>query len=267
MSFGARAERIRNPKVLMRNGWQNLGLVSPLSVDVFGKGFMAYMLGDDRNFRIVRDDGLEEEDELAGYFTGFGTFFQHEKEAMDCVKGRVLDIGCGAGRVALWLQLRGFDVTGIDVSPTAIEVCQRRGLRKCFLMSVEKLNFSPDSFDTVLMMGNNLGLGGTVAGTIELLRKLRGVATREGRIIGSGRDPSRTDNPAHIAYHERNRKAGKPIGQVRLQVRFGEEASDWFNLLMLSIPELEEIALKAGWKVEGSFGVEDATYAVVLAKV
>ena len=241
--------------------------MSPLSVDVFGKGFMAYMLGDDRNFRIIRDDGLEEDDKLEGYFTGFGTFFQHERESMDYVKGRVLDIGCGAGRVALWLQLRGFDVTGIDVSPTAIAVCERRGLRKCFLMSVEQLNFPPDSFDTILMMGNNLGLGGTVAGTIEILRRLHAVATREGRIIGSGRDPSRTDNPAHLAYHERNRKAGKPIGQVRLQVRFGDEVSDWFNLLMLPIPELEQIAMKAGWKAERSFGREDSTYTMVLVKV
>ena len=79
-------------------------------MDVFGKGFLGYMQGDDRNFRIVRDDGLEEEDKVAGYFTGFERV-QHEKLAMDYVKGRVLDVGCGAGRVALWLQLRGFDVT------------------------------------------------------------------------------------------------------------------------------------------------------------
>ena len=185
---------------------------------------------------------------------------------MDYVRGRVLDIGCGAGRVALWLQLRGFDVTGIDVSPTAVEVCQRRGLRKCFVMPVKKLNFPPRSFDTILMMGNNLGLAGSVPGTIELLRKLHEITTREGRMIGSGRDPSKTDNPAHLAYHERNRKAGKPIGQVRLQVRFGEEATDWFNLLLVSIPDVEEIAKNAGWKVERSFEGENATYTVVLAK-
>lgn len=227
---------------------------------------MAYMLGDDRNFRIVRDDGLEVEDRVAGYFTGFERA-QHEKEAMDYVKGRVLDIGCGAGRIALWLQLRGFDVTGIDVSPTAIEVCQRRGLRKCFVMPVEKMNFPSASFDTVLMMGNNLGLAGTMPGTIELLQKLHGITAREGRIIGSGRDPSKTDNSANLAYHERNRKAGKPIGQVTLQVRFAEEASDWFNLLLVSIPDVEEIARNAGWKVERSIEGENATYTVVLAKV
>jgi len=256
--------RTWNTKAFIRNGW-HVALVS-LSMDVFGKGFMAYMLGDDRNFKIIRDDGLEEEDSLAGYFTGFERV-QHERQAMDYVKGRVLDIGCGAGRVALWLQLRGFEVMGIDVSATAIEVCRLRGLRNCLVMPVEKLNFPAASFDTVLAMGNNLGLAGTVPGTIELLRKLHVMTTREGRIIGSGRDPSKTDNPAHLAYHELNRKAGKPIGQVRLQVRFGEEASDWFNLLLVSIPEVDEIAKNAGWKLERNFEGENGTYAVVLTKM
>ena len=234
-------------------------------MDAYGKRFLAYMMGDDRNFKVVRDDGLETEDEIAGYFTGFAGA-KHEKEAMDHVRGRVLDIGCGAGRVALWLQLRGFDVTGIDLSPTAVEICQRRGLRKCLVMSFEKLNFPPAIFDTVLLMGDNLGLAGTVPGTIELLKSLHTLTTREGRVIGSGRDPSKTDDPVHLAYHERNRKAGKPIGQVRLQIRFGEEATEWFDHLMVSIQDLEDIAGNAGWKVERSFEGE-STYTSVLAKV
>jgi len=234
-------------------------------MDVYGKGFMAYMRGDDRNFIVVREDGFEREDGVAGYFTGFEGV-PHEREAMDYVRGRVLDVGCGAGRVALWLQLRGFDVTGIDVSPTVIEVCQRRGLRKALVMSFEKLDFPPASFDTILLMGDNLGLAGTVLGTIELLKRLHVITSREGLVIGSGRDPSKTDEPAHFAYHERNRKAGRPIGQVRLQIRFGDEATDWFNHLMVSIPDLEKIAGNSGWRVERSFeGL--ATYTVVLAKV
>ncbi len=32
-----------------------------------------------------------------------------------------LDVACGAGAVSVWLALAGYDVTGIDVSPAAIE--------------------------------------------------------------------------------------------------------------------------------------------------
>lgn len=34
--------------------------------------------------------------------------------------GRVLELGCGAGDISLWLAERGFEVWGVDLSPTAI---------------------------------------------------------------------------------------------------------------------------------------------------
>jgi len=36
-------------------------------------------------------------------------------------RGRLLELGCGAGNISLWLAERGYDVCGVDVSPTAIE--------------------------------------------------------------------------------------------------------------------------------------------------
>ncbi len=39
--------------------------------------------------------------------------------------GNALDIGCGAGNYAVWLATRGFQVTGVDVSPAAIELAER----------------------------------------------------------------------------------------------------------------------------------------------
>jgi SAM-dependent methyltransferase len=37
----------------------------------------------------------------------------------------VVDLGCGAGNYAVWLAARGFRVTGIDVSPKALELAAR----------------------------------------------------------------------------------------------------------------------------------------------
>jgi SAM-dependent methyltransferase len=38
----------------------------------------------------------------------------------DLPAGRALDIGCGEGGDAIWLAQRGWHVTGVDISPTAI---------------------------------------------------------------------------------------------------------------------------------------------------
>ena len=37
---------------------------------------------------------------------------------------RTVDLGCGAGNYAVWLALKGFEVTGIDLSAAAIALAQ-----------------------------------------------------------------------------------------------------------------------------------------------
>lgn len=41
---------------------------------------------------------------------------------------RVLELGCGAGNLAAWLAERGFDVTGVDISPAAIAWAHDRAI-------------------------------------------------------------------------------------------------------------------------------------------
>jgi len=35
--------------------------------------------------------------------------------------GRLLELGCGAGNISVWLARRGYEVCGVDIAPTAIE--------------------------------------------------------------------------------------------------------------------------------------------------
>ena len=48
-----------------------------------------------------------------------------EQKALQFSKGKILDVGCGAGSHALYLQEKGFDVTAIDISEKALEVAKR----------------------------------------------------------------------------------------------------------------------------------------------
>lgn len=40
--------------------------------------------------------------------------------------GRAIDLGCGTGTNAIYLASLGFDVTAVDISPTAIDRCRMR---------------------------------------------------------------------------------------------------------------------------------------------
>jgi SAM-dependent methyltransferase len=71
---------------------------------------------------------------------------------------RVLDIGSGNGYVLSKYAKEGADVIGIDLTPTAIDLCKKRfqllGLKGDFRVAdAEKLPFEDNSFDCVCSMG------------------------------------------------------------------------------------------------------------------
>jgi hypothetical protein len=62
---------------------------------------------------IEQDDGFISVSNGPGiYFAEFDDWHPAEQEAMNFAFGRVIDIGCGAGRHALYLQDKGLDVLG-----------------------------------------------------------------------------------------------------------------------------------------------------------
>jgi ubiquinone/menaquinone biosynthesis C-methylase UbiE len=68
----------------------------------------------------------------------------------------VLDLGCGAGRHAIFLAKKGFQVTGLDVSETALKElegrCRAAGIGNVTLVKheMQELPFIDDYFDGIL---------------------------------------------------------------------------------------------------------------------
>jgi len=69
--------------------------------------------------------------------------------------GSALDVAMGTGRNALYLASRGYEVTGIDISPVAVERCraeaERRGLRlEAVCADLEWYELPREAYDIVL---------------------------------------------------------------------------------------------------------------------
>jgi SAM-dependent methyltransferase len=200
---------------------------------------------------VERDDGFFGVSTGAKYyFSEYRSWHDRERKAMRYVTGRVLDVGCGAGRVSLYLQKKGFDVLGLDVSPQAIRVCKIRGLKNARVMPITKISSKLGKFDTVIMFGNNFGLFGSRKRAKWLLKRFHRMTTEHARIIAESLDPYNTNDPAHLHYHKLSRRRGRMAGQLRIRVRYREYATPWFDYLLVSKREMRDILKGTGWRLK-----------------
>ena len=218
-------------------------------------------------YTIERDDGYAETLEVSDYIKPLEEWSEPERIAIKHVKGRVLDIGCGVGRVALYLQVLGYDVVGIDLSPGAVEASRTLGLREAHVMSASELEFKDDKFETVIMFGNNFGVAGDEKQIVKMLKQLHKFTTPDAIILAGTLDPLNTDNPEHLEYHKLNRARNRPPGLIRLRVKYKDHVSDWSDLWQATPNEMEMLADKGGWQVEKLLQIGDqSTYVGILTK-
>ncbi len=238
----------------------------PIRGDAFGEAVLAFHEhGDRTDHHIVeRDDGWLDPIPTAEYFPPRAEWSLLDRDALELARGAVLDIGAGAGRHALALQERGFDVTALDVSPGAVEACRRRGARDTFLGTVDDLaGQRAAAYDTFLLMGNNLGLLENRDHAPGFLGALARLAKPGAQILGIGIDPYETSDPDHLAYHERNRRRGRMPGQIGLRIRYRNLTTDWRDYLLVSREELEGLLDGTGWRFRDRI-VEGPLYLAVL---
>lgn len=221
--------------------------------DLFGEAVRDWMDGSPAPLLIERDDGYMDEQELGSYFASFDSFPACEKEALGLAKGRVLDIGLGPGRVSLHLQGIGLETVGVDISDHMLEVARRRGVRGAVRMSACDLRFPEEHFQTAVAFGNNFGLCGTPAGVIGMLVRLRKILSDEGVILAESINPVATNKPEHLRYQKENVDRGRMQGQITLRFKFEDLVSGWFDLLIVTPGQMEELCAKAGWKVDATY--------------
>lgn len=235
--------------------------------DAFGREIYDYFKHGVGTEIVERDDGfIDVSSGPAAYFTEYGDWGQHLKKAIGYARGRVLDVGCGAGRHSLYLQKKGHDVVAIDVSPLAVKVTKLRGVKRARVMPVTKVTARLGTFDTILMFGNNFGLFESRKRASWLLGRFRAVTSGNARLIVESGDPYRTTNRCHLDYHKLNRRRGRMPGQTRLRVRYQAYATSWFDYLLVSPDEMKQLVEGTGWRVAKVFRSKGPAYSAVIER-
>jgi SAM-dependent methyltransferase len=183
--------------------------------------------------------GPKEEMPIATYFRGEDDMPDIEWMALEQCRGKVLDIGAGAGSHTLLLQEQGVDVTAIDISQLCVKTMQERGVNKA--TEADIFNYQA-KFDTLLLLMNGIGLAGTLPGLKDLLIHLNTLLNKGGQLLFDSSD---------IAYlYEGNVPKQGYYGEIQYQYEYKKLKTEWFNWLYIDEHTLKQIAIETGYNME-----------------
>lgn len=233
--------------------------------DAFGQALMAFQRDRTPWYVVERDDGYIDASSIGTYFSTLRSWQPYLQQALRFVRGKVVDVGCGAGRHVQHLQRLGYRTDGIDPSPLAVKVCRERGIKNVRIGTLESLPNGRVRYDTFVMFGNNFGLFGSRSHARKTLRMLLRCSTPHARIIAECRNPYKTSEQGHLRYNAKSQRRGRMFGQIRIRVRFKQYTDPWFDYLFVSPDEMRELVKGTGWRVAQVFG-RGAQYCAVIEK-
>ena len=197
--------------------------------------------------RVLSSMFDEDEMPVAHLFRTFNQMPRLEQKALSMAKGRVLDIGAGAGCHALALQERGLEVKAIDISPLSCEVMKERGVKDAECVNL----FNPQlqgKYDTLLLLMNGTGIAGKLNRLPMLLNRLKELLAEGGQILIDSSD---------LKYIYENEDGSMDIdlnapyyGEVDYQMQYKNIKGERFDWLYTDPMLLASISKQCGLNCE-----------------
>jgi SAM-dependent methyltransferase len=211
--------------------------------DLFGKAILDFQTNN-KPENLITETTISEQDEMsiAYLFRAFHEMPKLEQKALQLAKGKILDVGCGAGSHSLHLQEKGLDVTAIDISTNAIQACQLRGLKNAKVQNI--LDLENQKFDTILLLMNGTGIFGTLKSTAKYLQKLKSLLNPNGQILIDSSDIIYMfDQEADGSYQV---PANQYYGELDFTISYKSQTEAPFPWLYLDYNTLQNAAFANG---------------------
>ena len=216
--------------------------------DLFGQALLDYQLG---NYTedIKTETTISEEDTLPlpYLFRSYNEMPSLEQQALQLTRGKVLEVGCGAGSHGLYLQNeKGLEVHSVDISPKAIEACRLRGLQHATVGDVMQLK---GSYDTILLLMNGAGMCGRLKQMGTFFAQIKTLLATGGQVL--------TDSSDLIYMFDQNPDGSYEVpllfdyyGELDYLVKYKGEIETPFPWMYIDYNTLQNVAVSVGLQCE-----------------
>lgn len=233
--------------------------------DPMGNAIYDYATNGKELHKLVVKSSLFDDDEMPvnNLFRSEADMPRLERLALNLCKGRVLDVGAGAGCHTLALEQRGREVTSIDISRLSTLVRTMRGAADARCADLFTDDFG-SNFDTIILLMNGLGLAGELKNLPALLCRCRDLLADDGKILADSSD-LRYVFEDEDGFFEWSSEEGY-YGEVDFQMVYGKCKGRRFDWLYVDFDTLAKTAALCGLKATKIADGEHFDYLVELKK-
>ncbi len=232
-------------------------------MDIFGEAFRDFMAGRPEEVIMVNTSLSDAEPLPVRYFfRGYKEMPPWERLVLEKCRGKILDVGAGAGSHALALQEMGHTVVAIDVSPGATEVMQARGVKQAFC--ADFWQFDQRGFDTILFLMNGIGIAGSLDNLPLLLSHATNLLSPKGTLYVESTD-------LVYMFGEEDGSVLLPMGdhyygEVKYELSYKGLRGKPFSWLFVDLDNLSATARSCGLLTDVIYRGNDNHYVAALRK-
>ncbi len=208
-------------------------------MDIYGQALQDFFDGKpEEKLWLHNNYGEPEEMPVEVFFRGEDEMPEAELLALQICRGKILDIGAGAGSHALILQESGLEVTALEVSPGAAAVMKKRGVKTVLQQDI--FQYETKKFDTLLLLMNGIGLTQNLTGLEHFLLQAKQLLLPGGQLIFDSSD-------IMYLYEDLPLPKTQYYGEIQYQYEYKNQRGDRFNWLYIDQKTLTKTALQNGW--------------------